>query len=388
MTSRFKHLLRLPEEEIVLKSLLAADGTTLAHVERIVGRPLPPDALPLVALSASEGGLGFALLKDLSHHELCREARASLERTISLASQADIREELPDLLPAIWAFALRHELPPPRDRTECVGDSDDPKIRLIRSSGKAPHASAFVSSAPGPGTIMSNTEFRDALWLRLQLSAPVGHTSCQPDPIADYLGLHRLGCRYAAGLRTQRHDDLSAVIANTALAADPRAFQVAREERLRDVEDSQARPGDVALNLGAGRTLVDITVASPFSVACQASARLAGTPAAAAESAYDRKMSKWHHLLDEHLLDHRDLTSGFQPLAVTALGAWDERSLLWLRRFSDTCAAATGLECGSAFSNLMTKLSVCLWRGNSRLMRALRERDSPQDSTSEFDEIN
>ena len=81
------------------------------------------------------------------------------------------------------------------------------------------------------------------------------------------LGVHRLGCRNAAGERTRRHDDVVAVIADAALAADPRAFRVAREERLQDAENSQSRPGVVALDLGSGRTLVDVTIASPFEAA-------------------------------------------------------------------------------------------------------------------------
>ena len=60
--------------------------------------------------------------------------------------------------------------------------------------------------------------------------------------------------------------------------------------------------------------------------------------------------------------------SAFIPLAVTALGVWDERSLRWLRRFSDACAAATATPVGLAFSSLMTRLSVALWRGNSQML--------------------
>ena len=117
---------------------------------------------------------------------------------------------------------------------------------------------------------------------RLGLPAPTGHEGCLPNPQTDPLGYHRMGCRNAAGARTRRHDEMVTVIANAALAADPFAFQVAREERLSDAEGSKARPGDVSLNLGSGRVLVDLTVAIPFAVACQVNTRFAGLPAAAA----------------------------------------------------------------------------------------------------------
>ena len=187
------------------------------------------------------------------------------------------------------------------------------------------------------------------------------------------MGLHRFGCRNAAGARTRRHNYMVAVLAKTALAADPRSFQLEREERLVDAEGSKSRPGDVALNLGNCRTLADLTVASPLVAACQTSARYAGTPAAAATVAYDRKLSKWQYLLDSHQLEAGDLASTFQPLSVTALGVWDERSLQWLKRFSSVCASARGVDGGAALSKHMShdSISVSLWRGNSHLIRAI-----------------
>ena len=96
------------------------------------------------------------------------------------------------------------------------------------------------------------------------------------------MGLHRLGYRNAAGARTRRHGKLVTVIANTALTADSRSFRVEREERLHEAEESQARPGDVALDLGIRRCLVNVTVANPFRPAGQKFTRDAGNPAAAA----------------------------------------------------------------------------------------------------------
>ena len=271
--------------------------------------------------------------------------------------------------------ALTRPIPANIIQQAAIASTPDFNLNVIRESAKDPHSSDFVLATPGPGFTLTNEECRDAIWMRLGLCAPLGHDKCEINPALDPLGLHRLGCRNAAPARTRRHDEMVSVIAKTSLAADPRAFQVVREERLADAEGSKKRPGDVALNLGDGRSLVDLTVASPFTAACQTNSRIAGSPAAAAISAYDRKLTKWRSLLDSHSLDEEQLASRFQPLAVTALGVWDERSLRWLRRFSDVCAAAAGTDGGSAFSSLMTWLSVALWKGNSRLERVLQTGD-------------
>ena len=93
----------------------------------------------------------------------------------------------------------------------------------------------------------------------------------------------------------------------------------------------------MALDLGEGRVLVDVTITNPFASAGQTNLINAGSPAAAAASAYDRKLTKWRNLFDDQQLSNTINTTQFQPLAVTALGAWDERSLLWLKRFSRVC---------------------------------------------------
>ena len=46
---------------------------------------------------------------------------------------------------------------------------------------------------------------------------------------------------------------------------------------------------------------------------------------------------------------------------------------------SDVCAASLSTDNGSAFADLMTRLSVALWRGNSLLLRARRAHRDPTD---------
>jgi hypothetical protein len=239
---------------------------------------------------------------------------------------------------------------------------------LRGASARAPFASAFLLATPGPDTTLDDAEFRDALWMRLGLPVAVGHTDCTPSACIDFRGEHRLGCKSAADARLRRHDALATVVAKTALSADPRAFQVSREAHVPD-DPSQARPGDVALDLGDGRTYVDVTVVNAFTAAHLTASRSAGSPALAAEHAFDRKTAKY---ADQFGVGSAGPSHTFVPLATTALGVWDERSLRWLRRFSDVCAAATSMDSGRAFASLMTKLSIALWRGNSKMLRACR----------------
>ena len=154
-------------------------------------------------------------------------------------------------------------------------------------------------------------------------------------------------------------------MATRALKAYPRAFQVEREVGF-DEDMSRARPGDVSLDLGYGRTMLDIIVINPFTVARIRASRNAGSPAVAAEEAYDKKVRKYSDLIDS-LTDIPP--PRFVPLAVTATGMWYERSSRWLRKFSSTCAAASGADTGAVFSELMIRLAVALWRGNSAMIR-------------------
>jgi hypothetical protein len=130
------------------------------------------------------------------------------------------------------------------------------------------------------------------------------------------------------------------------------------------------------LDLGDGRTYVDVTVVNPFAAAHLSASRSAGSPASAAVRAFDKKVVKYQSLFPSGT---GSMVSKFVPLAVTAMGVWDERSLRWLRHFSDVCAAASASSPGTVFSSLMTRLSVALWRGNSRMMRSCRTSDAALD---------
>ena len=126
------------------------------------------------------------------------------------------------------------------------------------------------------------------------------------------------------------------------------------------------------MDLGDGRTLLDVTVVNPFSSARSRASCNAGSPASAAENGYNRKVVKYAPQLGP---DSADSRCKFVSLSLTSAGMWDERSIAWLRKFSAVCAATTGVDSGSAFSELMTWLSVELWRGNSAMLRACRAAD-------------
>ena len=93
-----------------------------------------------------------------------------------------------------------------------------------------------------------------------------GHADCTSSLREDPQGLKRLGCKAAGDARLCRHDGLADVVAKVALAAVSRAFRVAREKNLPDA-GCRVQPGDIALNLGSGRKLLDVTVVNPFSAA-------------------------------------------------------------------------------------------------------------------------
>ena len=116
-----------------------------------------------------------------------------------------------------------------------------------------------------------------------------------------------------------------AIIAKTAIHADPNFFSIAREEHLPDDITTQSRPGDVSLNLGDGRMYADLTVANPFKTARVTASRLAGSPVAAVEMAFDRKLRGWNDILNSNGLDPLLLSSKFIPLSVTSIGVWDAR---------------------------------------------------------------
>ena len=128
----------------------------------------------------------------------------------------------------------------------------------------------------------------------------------------------------------------------------------------------------MSLDLGDGRTLLDVTVVNPFTAARFRALRHAGSPAVAAKETFDNKVRKYADLLDCH---SEGAQQRFVPLAVTAAGAWDERSTRWLRKFSAVCAEASGSDAGSFFSELMVRLAVALWRGNSAMLRSCYDSD-------------
>ena len=185
--------------------------------------------------------------------------------------------------------------------------------------------------------------------------SPVGHIDCGPSPVGDPFGYHQLKCKSAASARLRRHNAIASVIANCALKADPRAFQMKKEIGFNE-DASRSRHGDVSMDLADKRTLLDVTVANPYTSARICASRNAGSPAVAAE-AFDRKIRKYSDLFSSAIDQNR---ARFVPLAITASGAWDERLPKWLHKFSNACAAASGTDAGSHVAELMARLPLAL----------------------------
>ena len=81
--------------------------------------------------------------------------------------------------------------------------------------------------------------------------------------------------------------------------------------------------------------------------------------------AFNRKLVKY-----ETVFAAADDRERFVPIAITAHGVFAEQSLRWLHAFSNVCAAARGVSASYEFDALMQRLSVALWRGNSRMLRS------------------
>ena len=270
---------RLTDSAELRSCLYEADIHTLASVERLVARPCPRGWERVAASPINSGGLGFQLLRGIDVRSLVLTSResaaASVRQALLLETTGTAAHSLLlNLLQTITSRPLPDAPSPPSNEPVARDDVD----WLRQASAKAPHSSCFLLSAPGPYTTLSDEEFHDSIWFRLGLPAAAGHDECVPNPKDDPFGLHRLGCKAAAGARLRRHNALAGVIASFALKADPRAFQVEREVSGIADQTSRERPGDVAMDLGDCRTLLDITVVNPFSAARLRASRSAGSP--------------------------------------------------------------------------------------------------------------
>lgn len=160
----------------------------------------------------------------------------------------------------------------------------------------------------------------------------VWHDECDPQP-------RRLT------QRSQRHVKLVTVIAQTALAAHALPLRVARKEKLSVAEGffSQA-----------------LTVSPSLSTAWTA---------ATATTAYDllevyglrHKVQKYHNLLELHQLDGEDLISIFQPMAIIRRSASGRSSLSDRTACFPMCEQPLEESTGTAFFELMTRLSCAFW---------------------------
>ena len=80
------------------------------------------------------------------------------------------------------------------------------------------------------------------------------------------------------------------------LKAEPRAFQVDEKVGLDD-DNSRGRFGDVSLDLGDGRTSLDVTVVNLLNAARTCASRNSCSPADAEEIAFDNKVRKYADFL-------------------------------------------------------------------------------------------
>ena len=176
----------------------------------------------------------------------------------------------------------------------------------------------------------------DAVWNLLCWEPPRLRSGSSPAPVRpSQTGMR--SCRWSS---YTPHDEMVAVIAKTALSADPNSFRVAREEHQPDDTTTYSRPGDVVLNLGDGGPMWT----SRLLILSQRRAQMLYTlpnlrfpplyRPMTVRSAGRRASSKHRELC-------RVSPRPSSRQTVKAIWASDERSLLWLKRFSAVCAAAS-----------------------------------------------
>ena len=170
------------------------------------------------------------------------------------------------------------------------------------------------------------------------------------------MGDHALGCPRTND-RIARHNMIRDVVFEAAASAD---LGPSREEP-HLLPGTAARPGDVLIRRwhNGQDVAIDVTVASPLSPTYVAGA--AAEAGKTLQKAYDRKMR-----------DTADAcrTQGLQffPLAVETLGGFHSVATGVVRRIGQAVARKKGCEEREPTSQLFSRLSVTLMRGNAMML--------------------
>ena len=227
------------------------------------------------------------------------------------------------------------------------------------SSLGLPHSGSWLSVVPSPplGLHLRPAEFIPVLKYRLGIpvfSSAGPCTACGAE--ADCMGDHALGCPRTSD-RIARHNMIRDVLYEAAASAD---LGPSREEP-HLLPGTAARPGDVIIRRwhNGQDVAIDVTVASPLSPTY-----VAGAAAEAGKTlakAYDRKMRDTAEACRTQGLQ-------FFPLAVETLGGFHSVATGVVRRIGQALARKKGCEEREPTSQLFSRLSLTLMRGNAMML--------------------
>ena len=365
--ARLQHLLRfVPVAAWNASDLQRADEFVISMMEHIMRTPMHTRARRQAFLPLAHGGVGVTGCSDevANLHAYTTAAASRAERAPDVCimsmprlTEADARD---------WWPTTPHVTPPAPYAAraaallaEAAGIADGGVASVCLRSAMEETSADFLMALPAPQLCLDlpSAAFAHALRLRLGLGT-AGVTAgslCECGEHGDANGVHRFACKYAAGLRQGNHNALRDIVYRLATRLDGAAVRI--EGGLDN--GTKERPGDVDITEGGPegmRTLIDVSIRSPFAAAIIAVS--AGNACAAAANGYSMKMAKY-----ASRFAGSEVT--FMPVCITTLGVYDARGLQFLTRLAKRAAAARheGDADGSA-RELRHAIAVSLWRWN------------------------
>jgi hypothetical protein len=237
--------------------------------------------------------------------------------------------------------------------------------RALLTASAAKGAAAWIYSAPWKGYLLTDSEYKEALRLRLGLpqtnifQGPSG-ICCGDGPIDELLH-HGLGCGQAQGggrLRVRRHDAVAAELGNLIKFA---RMPVERELLVDPRTAGEERPRmDLVAKAPTATVYIDVSIPNPLTA--ERRRRTAAKPLTTATLVENQKRSKYHHL--------RKQDTEVIPFVIEATGGFGEDAVKFLKRIAKKMPASTwGTREERNFRKLMmSKLSITLMRGNLRML--------------------
>jgi hypothetical protein len=227
------------------------------------------------------------------------------------------------------------------------------QARLLACS--MPNAGAWILACPSESSlVMSDDDFRLASFLRLGISQPALPTLCSCGKPLAGTSDHGLSCHQQRGRSVRfRHDAIVRTLgvqishAGGVVQVEPYDLQV----------DHGVRPDLTAL-LISSNLAADAQITHP---ACATHCRRASTKGLwAAEQSEKAKCSRYVSMASVEGLD-------FYPFSMESFGGIGSKSSKLLKLVAKQSALTPG--CSVSLSYLVQTLSVCLQRGNARILR-------------------